>query len=278
MFGRLLKYEFRNSRRIIGLMSWIALAVAVVATISIKLLIVNVDNDSVQWQGLSIAVFMLVLLSFLALYAYFVASIVLLHVQFYKSKFTNEGYLTFTLPANVHQIYLSSLLNMLIWYAIVIIVLLVSIAMVILFGTDPDHFINTELFRSGLPALIQALDTALGNTQWTVVDTIRICIQSLISVLYTLVLGSSCVTIGATVAKKHKVLVAVGLYFLLGYISSAIVNTISISRTLNAVYMNSSVITSVSAFGTSQTVMNLIILVAGYFVTTYLMKKKLNLP
>ncbi len=270
MFAKLLKHEFRTSKSILGLLSLIALGVSVLATAATKLLVCNIQNlDKASESALAVAAPVLGF-SVLGLVVYMGATFFLLLAQFYKSKFTDEGYLTFTLPTGSHMIYLASVVNILIWHLIAGVVVFCGVMMVLLFGTSPDHVVNTELFtawRENMEYLFSVL-----RVQFDWVEALSGLTRGLISAISGVVLTTTCITIGAAAAKKHKILAAVGIYYGL----SLLISIVS-SAFLAA---NSAVILAgqLDYTGTVSTLLNLAIAVGGYFLTTWLMKKRINLP
>lgn len=267
MFAKLLKHEFRTSKSILGLLSLVALGVAVLATIALKLVVCSAGN-----QLMLIATPMLDF-SVIALVIYAVAGELLLLAQFYKSKFTDEGYLTFTLPASPHVIYLSSLLNILIWSILVVLTLVVSFGIVLLFGTSPDQLINTRRFANvEWQRSFAEVSAVLGLDA---LDTLISLIRALISMVFSVVLSTTSITIGATAAKKHKILAAVGIYYGISMVITMVQNMLLVPMT----YRNATNLEAIWDFtGTVQTVIWLACIVVGYFLTTHMMKKKLNLP
>lgn len=276
MFAKLLKHEFKSSRNTLGLLTVICLGVAVIAALALKLMLVG-ENSGTYTDGYAVLMLIaspLLIMSFLAIIAYLVTSVILLYVQFFKNKFTDEGYLTFTLPTNVHNIYLSSLVNMIIWEAIAILTFIASIAIIVLFGSSPDKLINTDLFNLDLGELEITLDMLRTELSWDVLDTVQMLLQGVVNFVSSLVLATTCITIGATIAKKHKALAAIGIYYGMSYVVGGISSAITMS-----IGMNSATVDGLfSATGLVSTILNLGIIVGGYFLTTHLMKNKLNLP
>lgn len=291
MFAKLLKHEFRKSRNILTILTVVTLAAALVATLSLKFTVTNTSPSSEFSSMVIAAVIPLMTLAFFAIFGYLIAGWILLLTQFYKSNFTDEGYLTFTLPATTHQIYLANILNIIIWEVIMTVTVIASIAMIVFFGTSPDHFFNRdilEFFRD--PEWTYFTSQLQQMFQWSPLNTIATIFQSLFSGLSSVILATSCITVGATVAKKHKVLAAVGIYFGAGYILSAISSTISSVITSNSIThsfmdgtadfntINQAFQNSINVSLILGIVVSVVTIVGGYFLTTHLMEKKLNLP
>ena len=86
----------------------------------------------------------------------------------------------------------------------------------------------------------------------------------------------TCITIGAVLAKKHKILTAVAFYYLLSMVTNVIFSFLS-TMALMARYNGAAVDIALMAQLT-QLITRLLLAVGGYFLSIFLMKRKLNLP
>ncbi len=275
MFAKLLKHEWRAVSGALSILSLAALGAAAVATIVLRLLISYGDKA----PALSAIGGLLLFGSILALVAYAVGSLIFLLFRFFKSKYTDEGYLTFTLPVTNHQILLSSLLIILAWSAITITVVFFGLAMIVLMGTTTSGLINTELLRD-LGVIADAISTMMTGQTKAQAITILAGVSIVVSFLMSTMLMVTAITIGSIAAKKHKVLASIAAYYIINMGVSLVTTLVSIP-----IMVNSATATSLSevASGTIgllsfQVGLELVIIVAGYFVTAHLMKKKLDLP
>ena len=284
MFSKLLKHEWKANWRLLSILSLAVIIAAVVGTISLRVMVNYGDRLSESNSFLNLLLLplgLLVFVSFLALVVYAAAVLFVLLFRFYKNKFTDEGYLTFTLPVTNHQIFLSSAVNMLIWSVISVVLVILLFVVMILIGTSTSGFINMELIRdlqsikAFLPEMAEAYSEILGDSYG-----ILTLISILISPVYNVVLAMTCITLGAVVAKKHKILAAIGIYYgantVLGILSSAITTVPSL------VFIGNDGLASSDLYFTLTMVAQLVIyaavIVGGYFLSTKLMKNKLNLP
>jgi hypothetical protein len=275
MFAKLLKHEWRAVSGALSILSLAALGAAAVATIVLRLLISYGDKA----PALSTVGGLLLIGSILALVVYAVGSLIFLLFRFYKSRYTDEGYLTFTLPVTNHQILLSSLLIMLAWSAITITVVFFGLAMIILMGTTTSGLINTELLQD-LRVIADAISTIMTGQTKAQAITILAGVSIVVSFLMSTMLMVTAITIGSIAAKKHKVLASIAAYYIINMGVSLITSLVSIPIMINSANASS---LSELASGTIgllsfQVGLELVIIVAGYFVTAHLMKKKLDLP
>lgn len=278
MFAKLLKHEWRANAMTFGILSLAALGVGVLGGVVLRLL-----NSYEQQLPESVAAGLGVAIAFiiLALIAYQAAIEILLLVRFYRNKFTDEGYLTFTLPANCHQIFLSSFLNMLIWTVISMAVVCLAGLIMVLLGVDltafGDYSEIAEYFSFLYSDMVSLIPMYL--------------LQGAVSMVYTIVMSLTCLTLGATIAKKHKILAAFGIYYGISFAVSSIENlssvAISIANTVNNDYYYDewgySVITGSLIQAQLQIILvniavQAVIIIVGYLLSTNQMKRRLNLP
>lgn len=282
MFSKLLKYEWRANAGLLGILSLCALGVGLLGGGVLKAITVLEKNwtwdqmTSVAISGLSSMMIFVVL----ALVAYALAVQFITVYRFYKNKFTDEGYLTFTLPVTVHQIFWSSFLNILIWMVISVAVVLLSGGLIILIGLDvPTVDFLKEL--AGLVSNMEELLTDLSLPGANLLITMGV-LQIIISPLYGIFLLMTSITLGCVLAKKHKILATIGLFYCINMVVSVIETILGVvpsmmllSATLTQqdhylYYVSLSLgLTLLLQIGLS---------VGGYFWSTYLMKHKLNLP
>lgn len=265
MFAKLLKHEFRAVGKTILTLSIAALVAAGIGSLLLHLTITNLEQNSSELVSL---LYILIIFGiYLGLIAYVIGSIILLYYRFYKSKFTDEGYLTFTLPVSTHQILLSSIVNNLIWIAIIycvfflglIILLIPLFAIIGQAGTVDD--MQILISNSGILEIYphggQLLLVMLG------------------SMAYSMILPLFSLTVGSLLAKKHKILVS----FLIGYGISICVYTISSFISITNVIVEAA---ANSAFDMSNAYtipgcMMLLFGIGGYFIMHHLIDKKLNI-
>lgn len=284
MFSKLLKHEWRANWNLLSLLTLAAIGVAVLGTIALRVL-VNYSEQIAQSESflqlLLLPLGLLVFVSFLVLALYAAAVNIVLLFRFYKNKFTDEGYLTFTLPVKTSQIFLSSAVHMLIWMVISLVLVFVLFAMMILFGTATSGLVNMELIdifkdmKYVMEGLAQIFRELLGDSMGVLT-----LLQMLISPVYSVVLSMTCVTLGAVLAKKHKILAAIGISYAasmaLGIVSSIVTSIPSLLIIGNPSQNAASMLFTVMAV--LQLLIYVAVAIGGYFLSTHLMKNKLNLP
>ena len=285
MFSRLLKHEWKANSGLLGLLSLAAAGIGVLATVVLRILVKTAG--SLWWElenGLGpvlvVALGMFLFFSVVALSVYAIAVQVILLYRFYKNKYTDEGYLTFTLPVKPTQIFWSSFLNMLIWLVISVLVVFGVVFLAVLFGTAEDGLVNTDVFDAmkDLLEFFRVIDwQMLLQEQYSIPYLIVLGLTFLVTPFYALILPMACITAGAVLAKKHKILASFGVYYGVNFMVGIITSVVSVVPTLlimnrgdtEALYLVSMAI---------QLVISLALTIGAYCFTIHTMKKKLNLP
>lgn len=258
MFAKLLKHEFRATRNGMGILCLSAIAMGLIGGIAWR---INCSDVNATMKGLC-AVGMLVCVLGIAICA--VGTMVLLLARFYQSHFTDQAYLTFTLPVSTHSQLLAGILNMvlnLLLSGLCVVAAYCLIGLIAL--TERPGF--WRVLGEQLPEFLRQLDSP---AVWKAAGWAALaCLTALASGLSQLLQVMTAMTLGALIARKHKVLMAVVVYYgaqiLFG--SFSVWSLVSYANTMTGVMWQ----------GTAQ---SLLVAVAAYFLTHYLITKKLNLP
>lgn len=264
MFTKLLKHEFRCCKNSIGIFSIAALLAAflgyVIMLIAVSNLDIRINNVltslSVILQGGII----------LMLAIYTIGGNIYLYIRFYKTKFTDEGYLTFTIPANTHQILLSSILNIIIWQFIIVIVFLFSIFLILapLFVKfQNDYNIFGNLFNNS---------EVITVNQDMVFSSI---LETLSAFCYSMILPLFSITVGSLHAKKHKLLAAFGFGYGINMAYSFITSIITIIGLAGSESALEGIQSTLPTIIVS--LITIMLSVFGYFIMHQMIEDKLNI-
>ena len=280
MFTKLLKYEFRAQRKLLSILSLSALGAGIIGGLMMWLITgsdviygsFTTENDFAAAMLISFST-TLMLGAIFAIIAYIVAVYILLLYRFYKHHFSDEGYLTFTLPATTHQILLSSILNIIIWSFICIVVAI--LAYIMLFAPI-IHMAMQEIqqMQGFMPDISYNIFPDLGAGQLVLGIFYMIATS-----LYSLILPLLSITLGALVAKKHKILASFGIYYGLSAVLSVITGIIQIFSVVSDVVVSAESNSLYLTF--SYLIPSLLYLgigIGGYFLMHRLVSRKLNLP
>ena len=261
MFAKLLKHEMKATAASIGLLSLAALGIGVIGGFMMRYLVTAAGSERFEQVG-GIFVLLYVFI-FLGLMAYALGSEIFLNYQFYKRKFTDEGYLTFTLPAHSWQIFLSSMVNIMIWSVVIGLVTALAFGAIFAIG-----IIGTPIWQELTSQSIAMPEMDGFLSEYSPV-MIAYGIAQFIS---SIVVMMTCITLGSVLAKKHKIMAAIGAY----YVWSLIFGMISTQLLGSALYASTDF--QFTRVYIIETVLQLAVSMGGFLLSSWLMDKKLNLP
>ena len=280
MFTKLLKHEWRATKGILALLCIIVLIAGITIGCTMYTMVsasrdgatISVDGSlKVEtMQPLSefaeVACVLLIMAGIAAVAICSAGSLFFLIYRFYRRCFTDEGYLTFTLPVTTHQILLSSLVNTIIGELIMIVAvcLSVGIAVLLFLAAFPENLIWADVSVG----LKEAFSQMWASLQEHMDILSSMTITGIIGALSELIVLMLAVTIGAMIAKKHKILAAVGVYY-----GISLVQSFALTFSNLAVASEENILRLFSA----TSITSLVIGVGGYFLMHYLADKKLNL-
>lgn len=139
-------------------------------------------------------------------------------VRFYRNLFTSEGYLSFTLPVTPTQHLWVKLLSALLFELIA----LVAVLLAAVIATEGELLV--EIFRAAAYYVELILHGAIGAHFWGYLAEVLV----LLPVLWTVQLLTlyACMTVGQ-LAKKNRILLAVGVYFAYTSIMQTLSSTVT---------------------------------------------------
>lgn len=286
MFAKLLKHEFKATRGVVAILCAILLVSGLTMGLSLQRMISMAENDymsvvvtnetaaedaamTISSEAPLLADILCVFLMIAAIVAISIcaaSAIFFLIYRFYKSRFTDEGYLTFTLPVTNHQLLLSSITNTTLNLLIVGVVTVVTVLLIFLLALSavPDVAVWEEL-KQIWPEILAVLKQAAAEDAGLLALMAFSGVASFFRQIIQIMLA---VTIGALIAKKHKLLAAVGVYYGIHMAVSYLTSMVSISA-IN----NDQPFVFVGIHG----IVSAALVVGGYFLMHYLTSRKLNL-
>lgn len=286
MFAKLLKHEFKATRGVVAILCAILLVSGLTMGLSLQRMISMAENDymsvvvtnetaaedaamTISSEAPLLADILCVFLMIAAIVAISIcaaSAIFFLIYRFYKSRFTDEGYLTFTLPVTNHQLLLSSITNTTLNLLIVGVVTAVTVLLIFLLALSavPDVAVWEEL-KQVWPEILAGLKQAAAEEAGLLALMAFSSVATFFRQIIQLMLA---VTIGALIAKKHKLLAAVGVYYGIHMVVSFLTSMVSIyALNNNQPYV----------FMGIQGIVSAALVAGGYFLMHYLTSRKLNL-
>lgn len=269
MFTKLLKHEWRATRGMLGTLCLVCLGASLLGGLTMRYLMIASTRDT-QQTVMDVLVILAMVAAMIAVGVVGVSALFLYIGRFYKSRFTDEGYLTFTLPVNTHQNLLASMVNTAIGMVLVALAICASLVIWLMIGLPGITYFFKVVWEK-LPELWEGFAYACKTIPWKYVGLF----------LLNVLTGSACelvvlmlsVTIGSIIAKKHRILTAVGVYYAIHVALSMVTSFI---MAVGAFSGADGKIWILRFFGGMPLLM-IGVAVAGYFVMYWLVDRKLNL-
>ena len=295
MLGKLMKHEWKNIYKVGCMMLLIIMTVTAIGCIVLQLPATTAlfdaetnlsDMQRLGWSmmgTLSLLVYVFMLVG--ATYGMFI----FLGLRFYRTMYTDQGYLTNTLPVTSNQLLASKILVSGIWYMVIEIAVIVSV--VALIASLLNGLLAEELASEGFRSIWDVLVYAFAELEPFYaeigLDLVRYGITFLIVMLIgpfatmTVLFGS--LTLGQ-LSKKHK-----GIMGIVAYLGVTFINMIasSIAQVINSIGFSKEVIRSQYSDTVMELEMNsaldvssivtLMVAIILYIVSYQILSKKLNM-
>jgi hypothetical protein len=207
MLRKCLKYNYKATTKL-----WVIASVIVSVAVLIAAFAVRTLNEA-EWNNrtsplLILAVFS-VMLGIIAASAYVIISLIMGPARMYKSCFTDEGYLTFTLPVSRTTLFNASLIHG----------LSVSFSSVLVLLLDLTVFLAiVPNSKDGPSVLVEMLKYISSSFADIPPDAALALIQLLIALIayyvFLVVLIYTCLVVGCVLVKKARLLMSIGVYAL----------------------------------------------------------------
>lgn len=215
MLKKCLKYDFQSVFRLWWILAVSMLGAAVISGLGIRFFTQCAVTDNVSDGLVALSAFVMIgsLFCIIAMVMGMTVSFILVFWRMYTHFYTDEGYLTFTLPAKRSTLYLSKVIMCTLLQAATILVLFVGILFIILVAPPSEggqFFINPVGFEAFGQFFVGLWEVCGG---WLILWVPIVSAILLLMGLFQSGLIYLCITIGAVVAKKHKLIAAIGIYY-----------------------------------------------------------------
>lgn len=206
MLKKLLKYDLRAIFRYWWIMAISSVGLSFIGGICLNTFIYSANSDP------SAIVMLMAMLGLIAtvvgLSAFFIVTEILIFVRFYKNFFTDEGYLTFTLPVKRSQLLNSKLIATM--AATLATVLTIAADVLLLLAIGAPDFFNKEIWQAIGWYLREATQAMRA---YFFIYAIEILLLTLCLAISSMLLIYICITLASIIAKKAKVITAIGIYY-----------------------------------------------------------------
>ncbi len=267
MFNKVFKYDFRFVINLWCVGAIVATAISVLAGFVTQ----GFHSEHLKGQmifslfgGFTIA------LTVITLFAFGIGTTILILVRYYKNFFSDEGYLTFTLPVPRTTLLLSKFLLALLFGLMTFLVLALDLFLIFFIGY-PNAL---DYISFGIKTYIHQFSQ---NGDFPIIVT-----EYILLIIFGAIMGISmaffAITFGAIMAKKHKILASIGIYYGFNTGIGILYQLISIPLITRSYTTSYETIShdSVLAMGI-YTVLSAVLAVVFYFMNLQWIKKKLNL-
>ena len=288
MLKKLMKHDFRALSRTLFPLQIGILGGGLVATL-LTALTIRLGENSANAGGsamlraliMGVSASASVLIG-VAIMASALVTLLLICYHFYRSFLADEGYLTFTLPVSTSKLIWSKLLTGMFWSLINAVVIMVTLLIFSVFGTTSTSIANMDVlhairmfFTEILPQASQYVNVPLMAVEIVVIGILGFAAQML-EIYFAIVVGGQ-------VAKKHRILAAIGMYLLInmgvGIITTAFMSLVTFGEGISSLALNT--VQEVSTFMTSAFgwygVLFAGLAVLFFFLIRSIFKKNLNL-
>lgn len=149
MLGKLFKHEFKDTAKLMVLIYGMFLAITLIGTLVLS-------NDAIQnSESTPVNIILAVLMIFyiLSIFALFIITYVYMCIHFYKTMYSDQGYLTHTLPVKTSTIFHVKLLTSLVWMVCSMALMILSIFLLVIGASHGEIFsaeVAAELHQMSL--------------------------------------------------------------------------------------------------------------------------------
>lgn len=225
MLRKLLKYDLASVGRYWWILVPSSLGVSCIGGLAFRYLIYAAEHDDQSNVLLTLFAMLALIVCFIALAGSLVATPILVYIRFYKHLFTDEGYLTFTLPVSRRSLLLSKTLNaiiwtvgqMLLWFTCFGILLTIAGTGSSVFSSEMSEMLHE--FRWLMSMIGYSLNEAIGTLgetiglHWLIIWLIEGVLIFICACIYSVCSFQFSITVGAVIAKKAKVFVGIGIQY-----------------------------------------------------------------
>lgn len=270
MLGKLIKHEFKATWKVMAIICAVLIGTGIVGGFTLRSFVVQDDMTDIQALFLTfISMFFIILLASMAL-----LSTAYLVVHYYRSLYTSQGYLSFTLPASITQVVSSRMIVACIWTIASSLCFVICLVLVTVLGSA--HYL--PYITEGIDEIITDIKDSVGITMFYtyLIQYFLILILGIISRIMMLFFS---ISIGQ-LWEKHKILGAVIAYFTTTFVLSIISTFMSIGyygslAAIDSYY--SSVDSFLSPYLLRCLIYSIVLIVLFYVGSIAISNKKLNL-
>ncbi len=214
MLKTCLKYDLKALLRIWWIIAVSMLGAALLAGLGIRAFLeFTASENAGALKILGVFGMLAAMLCIIGMAGAFTGTLILVYWRMYTHFYSDQGYLTFTLPVKRSTLYLSKVLAGTVIEAATALIFVVGIAWILLIAppAEAGQLLNAAIYTQ-LGFLLGLLGQGVGL--WLIAWIPLVLLLLVLLQLCASGLMYLCITIGAVVAKKHKLLAGIGIYYL----------------------------------------------------------------
>lgn len=271
MLGKLFVHEMRALAKPAGIMLGIMLLAGIIGIATFAMADVMSDGFTYSSSPLAsngyIMLFMVTAFCGFVVWAGAVALFVFIVMRFYRTMFTDEGYLTLTLPVPTGALVAAKFLAA---YLLMAVAALLAIALY----SGMLGVLDSGGSMAATTMILSLLSGTFGIMSNSEVASVALgTLSMLVGIGYNLALAFGSLTLGAWWARRHKVAAAVGVYVGISWLLSLVFSIVSVIVAMGGM----SAVGALGVVTVFQTLLNAVIAVGFILLTSYLVRAKVDL-
>lgn len=282
MLGKIVKYEFKDTSKICGLILLVIAVMTLIGALGLILPVKFMSDGRRLNNDLSSGLWIMMLTMTMILYVIMLMGVtygmmIYQGVHFYKTMYSDEGYLTQTLPVTKHQLLIGKTLVAGIWYLLVMICIGISVVLLVLS--------LAVALNEGLPSSSEIMEFRREAREvFSIMDfrVAHVVISAILAVLVTpfstMLTIFGALTIGQ-LSSKYKALMGILAYFGVMIVNMILSNIMQFIFSFGSLFGEAVISGNASVAGSydSAIVVGLIMGVSMYFISHYILTKRLNM-
>lgn len=205
MLKKLLKYDFLATFKIWWIAAVTSLGLSFLGGYAVTLIRAPRDLPQVVDASAGLMLF----ISIFSLFAFVTLSEIIILVRYYKNFFTDEGYLTFTLPVKTGNLINSKLIMGVVVTVSTLIVLAFNICIILGIGFF-DKIFNKEFFKY----VFEIIDAAISEFGvYLFVYILEAIVIFILASAFSLLLMFCCIALASLITRKGRVATAIAIYY-----------------------------------------------------------------
>lgn len=282
MLGKMFSYDFKALSRILVPIHLALLLVGFVCAVAgftgyassefdnlLDRVAPEVSSTIIAFAGITCIFCMLLMLSAV------VATFVIILVRFYRNLFTDQGYLTLTLPLTAAQQTLSKVLAGMAWLltdAVVVMGCLTAFSIA-------SEGLQVSAYTDLLPIWILKASNGLiySGSEASVPEFVvlcQLCLSAVMQMLFMLMTAYAAFCLGSAASARHKLAAGIGMFIGIRWVYGLVLGFFSVLFAFSGMFEWQS---TMDILGAIAVIAEIAMIVGAWFVCVWVLKSKVNL-